>query len=207
MIIIATQDKRSQSVPFDATDCGQVKDIFSQAISIVTNGNFNSRASPPVVYIGCNDTHREVMDKLKVASILSDSPFFKPAYKVENCSNCSLDILCSVSSEVGLLTPVGVSNADSAYKTYKNSRCHPYFVPKFSRKAKIAGTIGHTLTLGIPHVLSRLVIKGPLWPGMFNSEKICPICHGSPGSEGCCEVEKTVKVQGTEIEIDHSYGC
>ena len=37
-----------------------------------------------------------------------------------------------------------------------------YFVLKYSKVAKIAGTIGHTLTLGIPHILNRRSILDSL---------------------------------------------
>ena len=203
MVIIATQEERCQSIPFGDNECDQVQEIFIEAISIVTSGDITD--SPPVIYIGYNDNCRAVRRKVQYANVFAedDYSYFEPTYKANKCLYCNLDIHCSESAQVDVQTPIAVSNG-SEYKKYKKSRCHPYFVPKYSKVAKIAGTIGHTLTLGIPHILNRGFLNGKtLWPSMFNSEKMCPFCQGSPGSEGCSPVGNTVRVQGEDKEIDH----
>ena len=95
--------------------------------------------------------------------------------------------------------PVGVLN-DYVLKNYDASKCHPFFIPKYTTRAKIAGGFGRIATLGIAKALNK-----ETWPGFTNTDEICPVCNCPPGSPGCCRVKETIVVKGATVTVDHIF--
>lgn len=91
---------------------------------------------------------------------------------------------------------------DGTVIPYKESKCHPSFVPKYNIGEKILGGLSHMATLGI-----SLLFKNS-WPGFTNSDEICLVCQNSPGAAGCGKVGEVQyrDVDNNEItlSIDHS---
>ena len=128
-------------------------------------------------------------------------------FEFENrCSRCAIKIVQDVQSKRKKEYPLRVINNNGVEEDYLNSYCHPVFIPKHSRIARIVGGIIHILTLGAGKVY-EVVTGKPSWPGFFDSEEFCPVvtCGSSPGSPGCSPVYMDVEVPGAgKIHTDHS---
>lgn len=197
MIIIATQDLRYQSYEYTKTSCDRVRQVFFSAASMVTSNEL--AACPPVLYLGYDDSRDDVLQCIKAAKVLRSEGFFVPAFRDDVCSRCSGQIR---HSKTGERIPIGVLQEDE-FLEYEESKCHPYFVPKYSKMKKIMGGIGHVATLGIPYGIAKARGKH-VWPGILNSDEKCPNCSCSPGFQGCVTVLTTVKVKAEYVTVDHT---
>ena len=121
------------------------------------------------------------------------------------CSRCCCQIRYSepntISDETAV--PVGVIK-DTDFQKYEDSKCHPFFVSKYTTAEKIAGGTAHAFTLAVPFGIAS-AFKKKLWPGFNNSDEVCSVCNGAPGSEGCCPVLIQIDVKDQKgINVDHT---
>lgn len=98
------------------------------------------------------------------------------------------------------------------------SKCHPVFVPKYSKLINVFGGIVRVALVGGALVASGPPLAGAVvtaqavgWatgvdtlPGFTNSHEICPNCKKFPGSDGCSFVGKKVDIDGKEFTVSHS---
>ena len=196
MVIIATNPpkKKIQDLGMDEEDLQETKEVFQiamqQAVPTVSK-------CPPIVYMGLNDTDTEALAKIKGAKVLKDE-VFAATFRDNICSKCGVKIRfhsARKDKRIGIINP-----ATNEILPYEDSKCHPYFVQKFSTAAKFFGGLGHIVTLGTGLTYSKITGEES-WPGFANSEEICPRCKCSPGSEGCCVVKETTYEGAT---VDHT---
>lgn len=193
MVLIATQDREYQKHEFTKENCYDTRRVVSTAISQATSV---CNANPPVVYVGIEEESGTILDKIKSAPVLagSDGDGFKPVFRQDVCARCSCR-LCMTEERAAF----GVVRDDDKIEDYEKSKCHPRFVPKYSKTTKALGGIVHFFTFGIPY-LYGVVKDRNTWPGFTNSDEICPSCKMPPGSEPCCSVQ--TKYKG--IRVTHS---
>ena len=195
MVVIATQEFDIESVELRATFCDKVQKVFCAAAKAVTS----SDCRLPVVYIGLNDAYDDVLQRIKTAPVIdgNSNSYFVPAFRENVCARCGDHIYYSSQA-----TPIGVLK-DSVLEKYEESKCHPCFIQKYSMAEKIAGGIGHVVTLGIAYGVAAALCKES-WPSFINSDEKCPHCQGSPGSKGCCRVEEQVEVEDQHVTVYHT---
>lgn len=207
MVIIATQDVRYQSHELEDKDFNKLKEVFRTAIKKVTSNNFTD--CPPVLYISYKpgEVDPSALGKIKSAKILSEDKesYFIPSFRDDVCSRCCCQIRYSepntISDETAV--PVGVIK-DTDFQKYEDSKCHPFFVSKYTTAEKIAGGTAHAFTLAVPFGIAS-AFKKKLWPGFNNSDEVCSVCNGAPGSEGCCPVLIQIDVKDQKgINVDHT---
>ena len=200
MVIIATQEKRCQSIEFTDNDCELVSQVFGEAVEAVTGSNFTAR--PPVVYIGLNESDDDVLSKIKSADILDKEKFFVSVFQDGTCLRCACKIRLRKASS-GRNIAVGVMQEDGELTEYEESKCHPFFIAKYSMAEKIEGGIKHIITFGIPYGIG--VVTGyETWPWFNNCEEICPRCNKPPGSDGCCKILEKINVCDTDVIVTHT---
>ena len=198
MVLIATEEPKYKSIEFTQKDCGKVREVFCAALKAVTRGKLTT--SPPVVYIGHDDEYDHIIQKIQSVKLLTTAgDVFKPTFREDICSRCSCQILYTKSGErFGVLR-------DEVFEDYKESKCHPSFVPKYSKVHRMAGSVGHIATLGIPYGIAKARGKNT-WPGLLNSDEICSVqeCSKAPGLQGCSLVKATIKIQSRYTLVDHT---
>ena len=196
MVIIATNNpkKKTQDLGMDEEDLQDIEKVFQlsmqEAVPDVSN-------CPPIVYIGLNDADKDVLVKIKEAKVLKDGEF-AAKFRDNVCSRCGVKFRFHSTSRdkrIGIINP-----ATNEVLPYEGSKCHPYFIQKYSTAEKVFGGIGHIATLGAGLIYSGVTGKES-WPGFTNSEEICPKCEGRPGSKGCCVVKETTYKNAT---VDHT---
>ena len=210
MVAIATQAKKYQGVEFTSVDEEEVQSKFHKAIIAATDSQMTD-SCPPVIYIGFNDSSDVVLNKVKQARVIGKGECFKPKFREDVCSRCSGELQYRESVTERNI-PIGIlrKHDHGIYiEKYEESKCHPYFIRKYSDAEKIAGGVGHVATLLIPYAVAT-ALDMESWPGFFNSDEMCPHCKGSPGSEGCCPVEKQVEVEaqpGQLVSVTVRHTC
>ena len=198
MVIIATQDLKYQNIEFTEDDCDLIRDVFSEAVRMVTNLEMTPDTCPPVLYVGYYDTHDKVLQAVKRADVLAAGNVFKPAFHDDVCSRCSA--ITRYSATEKKLVPVGVIN-DDKFEKYEESKCHPGFIPKYSTAEKVGGGVGHILTVGTA-LLFEKATGIETWPGFTNSAEICSSCNQPPESNGCCKV--LTECKKSNVMVDHT---
>ena len=203
MVIIATQELEYQNIyTFTSDNFKTIQDVFSEAVRRITKIEMTPDTCPPVVYVGYNDTHDEVLQAVKQADVLAGDGVFIPAFRDGVCSRCTATTRYSETE--GKLVPVGVIIGD-VFEKYEESKCHPGFIKKYSTKEKTVGGFGHMATLG-GALVYEAVTGNETWPGFINSEEICPSCKQAPGSNGCCKVLTECNIPGKDqsVIVDHT---
>lgn len=169
-----------QKLGFDDKDSEDTKSVFQEVLNIaITEKKINC---PPVEYFGLKDDTADFVERLCRPS---EKKFASPLQiKEDTCSRCACKIISSKDKHVEVVYSDGVPIP------YAESKCHPCFVPKYSRLQKFAGGTAYVLTLGIGLLFGK-------WPGFTNSDEVCPDCKMSPGASGCITVGN---------EVNHSCG-
>ena len=160
MVIIATQARRYQSIPFTEEDKDEVKYVFFEALQRVTDGKVSG--CPPILYFGIDDHYEDVLYGIMQANTLGKDNIFVPAFADDKCSRCTGKIRYSEGENS---VRVGVLYGDELV-TYEKSKCHPKFIHKYSTAVKVAGGLGHVATLGIPYAVGAALGK-KTWPGFI----------------------------------------
>ena len=166
MVVIATQNLEYQSFTFKKEHCDKIQEIFSAGVKAVTRGEL-SECCAPVLYIGIDDDPGDILKKIQEAPVYSKSLNFVPEFQKDVCSRCSGQIrYCKLSSgDVDI--PVGISRGDdNVLEKYEESKCHPRFIPKYSKAEKVAGGVGHMVKLGLVYAVTTVCHKDS-WPCFF----------------------------------------
>ena len=197
MVVIATnppKNKRIQDAGMDKEELQEIEEVFQIAMELAVPG---ISIFPPIVYMGLNDTDIEALAKIKGAEVPKDE-VFTAEFRDDICSRCGVKFLFDSTRKdkrISIINP-----ATNELHPYEGSKCHPYFVQRFSTTEKFFGGLAHIATLGAGLLYSEITGEES-WPGFTNSEEICPKCECSPGSKGCCVVEETTY---KDAAVDHT---
>ena len=202
MVAIATQAMNSKYQQFEFTPADEeiVRVKFHKAVKAVTGGKISE--GPPVIYIGYKDSSDVALNKIKQARVIGKEEYFKPEFRKNVCSRCSGEVQYATSSS-GRAIPIGfVRDPAQGIEEYEESKCHPYFIRKYSKEEKRKGGAKHVATMGIKYLVDRYYHRES-WPFFFNSDEICSIasCKGPPGSIGCCQIGEEVDVEEFETKV------
>lgn len=191
MVVVATNPpkKKFQDVVFDHHDFEETRRIFKAAIMLATSQEV---ACPPVVYIGLDDSPSVCLHKIMSAQVLKET-ILPLQFSVNTCACCSVKIRCSKDNE-----KISVVSTNGTTIPYNESKCHPFYVQKYSGTAKFFGGLLHAGTLGIGLLFEKS------WPGFTNSDEVCVSCKQQPGAVGCQIVGKNVTFNRKTIKVDHS---
>lgn len=182
MVLAATNPSSQwfQRLGFDDNDCTTTKRVFEVALKVLFPNE--KIACPPVVYFSRAESPEDSLKKIKSASIVQESILLLQ-FKEDACSRCPVHIRRpKVKYEKDPV--VFVEYPDKTILPYKESKCHPCFVPKYTRTQKFFGGVVHIITLGGALAYSAFTGKES-WPGFTNSDEMCISCKMSPGATGC----------------------
>ena len=178
---------REDAEIFQKDDIQNTEKYFQEALRHVLP-NREYLPKPPIVFVSMRDSCEEIFDKIDRAPVAKE--VVELAFQSQICARCGITtkivhgerIACYYGPDPDQSIP------------YKQSTCHPLFVPKYSKFVKILGGIAHVLTF---HAFSRS------WPGFTNMEEICINCRQSPGTQGCHQVKKKYLFKGESLPVDH----
>lgn len=203
MVVVATNPSKEkyQKLGFDEGDCKQAKQVFKAVLKAAINEDIEC---PPIEYIGFHDKPDHCLSKIKGAAVTQESTL-PLKFQDDTCACCSVKIRHSKKDEN---EKISVVHSDGTVIPYMESLCHPRFVQRYNLATKIAGGIGHILTLGIGLLVEQVSDK-EVWPGFTNSDEECMKCKKSPGAMGCTRVYQKVNFKKDaktleEIEVEHS---
>ena len=194
MVIIATNHKKHQSVVFDEEDVAKTQKIVMLTLDNITAKGENAiRKCPPIVYIPLHEG--DVISMIKSAPVLTDIVLTQGVV-VHRCIKCAAKLLYS--SDNVLDRVVVDETGECEYSiAYKESKCHPIIVPRYSTLQKFAGGSAHVLTLGI-FAMGEYVSGIKVWPGFTNDEELCLCCEKSPSDEACKKIDSHYKGNPTK---------
>lgn len=202
MVLVATNHPRKQEYGFTNEDEDETRRVFQRAFELATGNKFptttTSTNGPPIIYIAMADDSATINRKLREACVKSPTGLY--CTFVDNvCSRCAVTIRYTGQGDGGNRNLVGVQDSSSGVnlKDYNDSKCHPIFLPRYSKLQKFVGGVAHILTLGVPYAIGMST-----WPGFANSDEICPVCEQSPGAPGCKPVETKCKIKWQEKEAE-----
>lgn len=196
MVIVVT------SSPLDGEDMKvtpakiqHLQKVFLMALRLATNSTISE--CPPIVYISIQDDGSEVRKKLSEAEVMRKTEI---SLKVldDTCINCGAKIenVEIKNDKVKQKSAMVIDPTNGEKIEYEQSKCHPMFIPKYSKIKKFVGGISIILTLGTTKAAFHV-------PGFFNSEEICVKCKYSPESPGCCNVKTLYQNDSVRIFVDH----
>ena len=194
MIVAATvhasvyKKLREDAEIFDQDDLQNTRKYFQEALHHVLP-NKKDLPKPPIVFLSMRDSCEEIFSKIDGAKVAK--PVVQLAFQSQICARCG--ITTKVICDEKIACYYG-SDPDQSIP-YKQSTCHPLFVPRYSKIIKILG--------GIAHVLTFHAFIGN-WPGFTNMEEICINCRQNPGSQGCHQIRKKYLFKGESLLVDHS---
>ncbi len=173
---------------FDQDDLQNTRKYFQEALRHVLPDK-KDLPKPPIVFLSMLDSCEAMFNKIDSAKVAK--PVVELAFQSQICARCGIrtkvihgeKIACYYGSDPDQSIP------------YKQSTCHPLFVPKYSKIVKVLG--------GIAHVLTFHAFIGN-WPGFTNMEEICINCRQNPGSQGCHRIKKKYLFKGESLLVDHS---
>ena len=204
MVLIATNHRLYQLVTYTDEMISETMAVVSTALNKVTKGQVIS--CPPVVYIGIDDKGEDVLSTIMKAQVFNDNEPFVPKFEDDTCSKCGVKTRFSDTSDrkqiVGIIKE-GEGQGQEILEEYNSSKCHPFFIPKHTKVAKIVGGLGHIITFGVPLIVEA-TIGVETWPGFTNSDEVCPHCKRPPGSKGCCQVLSKIEINEHDTIIDHT---
>ena len=177
MVLVATLYERKQGLGFDDEDKEQTRNTIEKAL---TKALRNDRPTcPPVLYIGFNDDGADIQHSIESAHVVSNEVLTMDRLVEGTCSRCSAKYLCHKADDpndpenrIGVVTQVEGKKQKynkEQLNPYYSSKCHPLFIPKYSKREKVAGGTAHEL------------------PGPLNNNEMCVNCKQSPGSDGCLQ--------------------
>ena len=204
MVLVATNHPRKQEYGFTDQDEDETRMVFQRAFELATGNKFPSSNGPPIIYIAIADDSATINRKLREACVQSASGLY--CKFVDNvCSRCAVTIRYTGQGDGGDHSLVGVQEYSSGedLKDYNDSKCHPIFLPRYSKLQKFVGGVAHILTLGVPYATGAST-----WPGFTNSDEICPVCEKSPGAPGCHPVKTKCLInwqkKEAEVMVNHT---
>ena len=189
MVVAATLsseafDDGNRAILSDAS-LAKTKRNFVALLSRVFPGE-KSLPDPPVVYISKADTCEAVYAKVMGAHVACDH--IKLKFDTLICARCGSRAKLVNSEKVAVYTDETETNT----KPYEESKCHPLFIPKYTKFDRILGGIAHVITyLG-------------LWPNFRSLHEVCVRCQKQPGSDGCVPVMTRCEMYGEYFMVDHT---
>ena len=206
MVIVVTFYKKSQVPHLDADEIKMTEQAFMLSLEAITDaeGEGVIDRCPPIVYLPFND--RNIVDKIKTAPVLCDRPL-RIEIEQNRCIKCSAKLIYATTTRGELVVRVVINEGGSNKNVLSNrdSKCHPYFVHRFSTTTKAIGGVAHIATAGVFVAVGKFRGR-KCWPGFTNDEEICVNCDQPPSSEACCKVTTLFKTQGAKksIEVIHT---
>ena len=206
MVIVATCHKRMQIPAFEEEDIKRTQEAFMISMKAIKNttGECVLDKCPPILYIRYNETN--ILEKIKKESVLDDNPF-TPKLVHNRCIKCSTKIIhakpCNGLSEpVKVVINEGGTNQHTI--AYRDSKCHPDFVSRYSTATKAIGGVAHIATAGV--LLAAGKLRGrKFWPGFTNDEEMCINCNRPPVGEACWRIDSIYTTPAKRVT--HSYSC
>ena len=172
MVVVVTNHRRKQKYGFDDEDRKETQHILHTALKFVT-GDENIFC-PPIVYIALCNTGEEILDTLLTTTVKNKNGIALN-FRDDVCIKCGNRYTKAPDSSEQYIM------LDWTGRRTIDSRCHPKFVPKYTRTEKF---------------LVRIFKAS--WSEWTNDEEVCERCRCERGSPGCCTVDgKTVDHSST----------
>ena len=183
MVIIATFDEEySDSITFTDRKIDETSRAFMAAYTAITGESLPK--CPPILYIPLSE--RDILPKVKSAEVIDDIPLTTLYYE-KRCLKCAAKLV------YGQIIQVETTKGEKL--DLDDSKCHPFFIPKYTKLQKISSGIIASISFAVKH-------------GTMKSEEICSCCKNPPGSEGCGKYKEKVEVETDEgtmhYEIVHA---
>ena len=138
--------------------------------------------NPPIIFISLRDTCEAILEKIQEAEVDGDDGL-QLQLNSTVCALCSLTIGERKRERVAV-----TANKDwSQAILYQDSFCHPFFIPKYTTRQKIA------------YAVKAFTDE---WPD-FSEEK-CHNCGAGPGTRGCLQVGSKYAVGKKLYIVDHT---
>lgn len=133
---------------------------------------------PPVLFISWESEPSTLLTAVKDVKV-NGGKTFSPKFRNEVCTKCATELLWRDGTIVEVKYEGKLCKPNA-------TKCHPFFIPKYSKLKKFFGGVAHVIVLGTAK-LHELRTKNPTWPGWFNKDEACanPKCKKAPGSKGC----------------------
>ena len=238
MVIVATNHRRKQHHGFTDEDYADTRRTFQRALQLAIRGNNIPPCPPIVyIPLGeddiagriitapvLEDSHLDTSviengvleddmrpdDPMLVYSIMAQQIKDNPGTRFQFqdiCAKCAMELHFEQLANGGD-RPVKVVTERGESVAYDQSRCHPLFIPKYSKIQKFVGGCAHIATVGIPFLVARARGRKS-WPGFTNSDEVCPICEHCPGSDGCSQMGTLIEMKAGDgtfktVRVDHS---
>ena len=192
MVVAATMPSEAfddgNRVTLSGASLAKTKQNFVALLSRVFPGEKNL-PDPPVVYISMADTCEAVYATVMGARVACDH--IRLELDTLICARCGSRAKLVNSEKVAVYTDETETNT----KPYEESKCHPLFIPKYTKVDRILGGIAHVITLG--RFLGR-------WPNFRSLHEVCVKCQKQPGSSGCVPVMTRCEMYGEYFLVDHT---
>ena len=138
--------------------------------------------NPPIIFISMRDTCESILEKIQEAEVNGDDGL-QLQLSSTVCALCSMTIGERKRERVAVTSDKDWSQAI----LYEDSYCHPFFVPKYTTRQKIA------------YAVRSFKEERP----DFNEEK-CHNCACPPGTQGCLQVGSKYSVGKKTLIVDHT---
>ena len=157
MVVVATNPQDScYQIEFSEEDMKLTKDAFVTAFKNITDDNLPK--CPPILYLPVDET--DLLSRVTNAPVLHDTALHLET-RDERCAKCS--IILTYTSAKNKKVLIGAQNEITQTTVpIDESKCHPHFISKYSRAAKIMH-MGGILTLGIPLLIGKC-LESMFWP-------------------------------------------
>ena len=184
MVIIATYDKEdSDSLTFNKAKIDKTAAAFMDASTAITGVILPK--CPPILYLPFSES--DILDKVKSAEVIDDKPL--ETLVIEGrCIKCAAKLVFD--NETKQITHIVTERGKEI--PVEETKCHPFFIAKYSYLQKCAGGVAHLITK--PLVLWGAMTEVKL-PKYSNQEEICICCKKPPGEKGCLQYGDTIIVE------------
>ena len=178
---------REDAEIFDESDFQNTELYFQEALRYVLP-NRKCLPKPPIIFVSMRDSCEVIFEKIDRALVAK--PVVELEFQSQICARCGIKTKILHGEKVACY--YGLDPDQSI--PYKQSTCHPLFIPKYSKLVKVLGEIAHVLTF-------RAFIGS--WPGYANMEEVCISCRRSPGTRGCHRIKKKFLFKNESLPVDH----
>lgn len=177
-----------------------VQKVFELAIKLALEklGFRETLPCPPVFFVPLKTNNATLLKDIKAVPVRGEKAF-KPEFSKAACAKCACSLYWQPDG-----TLMFVRTGDQFHDTDHN-KCHPTFIPKYSKLKKFFGGIAHIAVFGVAKMHEKRT-GTRTWPGFFNSEEVCAHCENAPGSVGCLKV-KVDQFQGQDVEHSSNVKC
>ena len=192
VIVITNSYLEDNEIKITPLKIAHVEKVFLHALQVATKSCLSK--CPPIVYISIHDDGTKVREMLSTAEVITKSELDLNVLN-DTCINCAVKIQ-KIETKTGSKIQSVIDPSNGKKIDYKDSLCHPLFIPKHSKIKKFVGGMSILLSLG----LTKLTINAP---GFFNSEEICIHCKQPPRKPGCYAVNAEFENDSIKVLVDH----